>query len=335
MTTARVTSERATNQAVAHPVWLWLDPTTRCNLACSLCYTKQSHGTLDLDPLRLAEVLRAFRQSPAVSVKSIHLNWRGEPLMNPRFAELLGMVRDEMPDVFLQWHTNGTMLTPKRVDEIMAIGWPHKIFVSIDGGNEKGHDRNRGAGTFRRTIRGLKNLLAHPKRDGLVTVGIYQIDLGEPEENYDPEFVRLTQAVDHHVKVAPLLPGGVEHQLVSIDSLNSDDDLNRMMAEELNPRIPVPHGPCFWAGHVMCMAPNGDTWICIVSHGSLGVVGNLMTESPDLVIGRALNFREKLIANGRRAVAHCRNCRKPEGHVFDKHVQSAPAPRPAAVAMSG
>ena len=75
--------------ATVHPVWLWIDPTNRCNLACTLCYTKFSHGRQDMDPARLEDVLSRMVAAPSIEVKGIHLNWRGEPLMHPRFAQLL------------------------------------------------------------------------------------------------------------------------------------------------------------------------------------------------------------------------------------------------------
>lgn len=307
---------------VPMPVWLWLDPTTRCNLSCRLCYTKQSHGKLDLDPEDLLFVLSRIAASPDIEVKTIHLNWRGEPLMNGRFSELLAVVRDTMPDVYLQWHTNGTLLTKKRVQQIMDVGYKHKIFVSIDGGNEHSHDTNRGEGTFRRSIAGLRNLLDNEARRNLIEVGVYQIDLGEPLDEYDPEFVELSGMVDDYVKVKPLLPGGAEHKVDSLTSLDTDADLNRMMAEELNPQIPVPDGPCFWAGNVLCMGPTGDAWVCIVSHGAQGVVGNLLSEPPELVMQRAHAFRGQLVEKGRHAILHCSSCRKPEGAIAAKHIKA-------------
>ncbi len=318
--------------SAVQPVWLWLDPTTRCNLSCRLCYTKASHGTADLQPHDLAHVLRSLRASPALEVKSIHLNWRGEPLMNPHFAQLLATVQDIMPDVALQWHTNGTMLTRRRVQEIMDVCFAHTIFVSIDGGDAASHDRNRGPGTFRKTMAGLRTLLEHPARTGLVKVGIYQINLGLPLECYDPEFVQLAGSVDKHLRVDPLLPGGTEHQIASIGSLESDAALERMMSEELNPHIPVPYGPCFWAGNVLSMAPNGDTSICLISHGFEGVMGNLLHEEPERVLRRARAFRAHLTLRGRQAMPHCAACRKPPGEVHEVG-SSNPRDHPAAVSL--
>lgn len=302
-----------------HPIWLWLDPTTRCNLACRLCYTKESHGKLDMDPHQLDWALRKLMASPAIEVKTVHLNWRGEPLMNPRFAELLAVTRDVMPDIQLQWHTNGTMLTEKRVREVLAVRHRHKIFVSIDGGNARSHDLNRGEGTFVRSLRGLRALLELAHSDPYVKVGVYQIDLGEPLDAYDPVFLELLERVDDHVKVTPLLPGGLHQAVPDTAGLESEEALHRMMSQDVNPRFPIPNGACFWAGHVLCLAPDGNVSICVISHGRHGVIGNLFEEAPETVVNRGVAFRRRLETEGRCAVGHCRTCRKPEGNIYAKH----------------
>lgn len=69
----------------------WIDQTTRCNLSCPLCYTKQSRGKLDFGPGDLEMAIRKLASSKMVEAKTIHLNWLGEPLMNPRFVELLAI----------------------------------------------------------------------------------------------------------------------------------------------------------------------------------------------------------------------------------------------------
>ncbi|WP_372424811.1 radical SAM protein [Salinarimonas chemoclinalis] len=305
------------------PIWLWLDPTTRCNLECRLCYTKQSHGKLDLEPEDLDAALAKLTASPALEVKGIHLNWRGEPLMNPRFEELLAVTRAALPDVKLQWHTNGTMLTRKRVRSILAVPVRHKIFVSIDGGNALSHDLNRGAGTFEKTLRGLETLLEEARRSGRgadhVEIGVYQIDLGEPRDSWDPRFVSLLGEVDDHVLVTPLLPGGAHHPVMSLSDLETDDRLHQRMMQDVNPRLPVPQGACFWAGHTMCLAPDGKVSICVISHGREGVIGNLFDESAEAVLARGLDFRARLDREGRCAAGHCRTCRKPEGSIHAKH----------------
>jgi MoaA/NifB/PqqE/SkfB family radical SAM enzyme len=305
---------------VVHPIWLWIDPTSRCNLACRLCYTKFSHGKLDLDPSQLEEALAQIATAQSLEVKGIHLNWRGEPLMNPRFEELLAITRRLLPDAPLQWHTNGTMLTAKRVRQILDVPYTHKIFVSLDGGNARSHDLNRGEGNFNKTMSGLRRLLDARGDDRRhAVVGVYQIDLSQDEDDYDPEFIELLSRVDDYVKVTPLLPGGAHSNVTEISDLESDKSLYDRMLQDINPSLPVPENACFWAGHTLCLAPDGKVSVCVISHGRAGIVGNLFEETPEAVVDRAIAFRRMLDSAGRACVGHCSTCRKPAGDVLAKH----------------
>ncbi|MBL6431274.1 MAG: radical SAM protein [Alphaproteobacteria bacterium] len=289
------------------PVWLWLDPTTRCNLACRLCYTKLSHGKDDMTPEDLRSMLCDLRDSASVDVQTIHLNWRGEPLMNPRFAELLATVGEVMPAMPLQWHTNGTMLTEKRVEEIVSVDFDHKIFVSLDGGNRLSHDLNRGEGNFEKSLRGLEILLDRARDRPGLRVGVYQIDLDEPIEDYDPRFLKLLEQVDQYEKVKPLLPGGANRPSTR-SRIWKATARSTACCRRRCCRIFPSATALLLGGARLCVAPNGDVSICVISHGQAGIVGNLLRDGVDRVLAGALAFRCRLADHGRAAVSHCKDC---------------------------
>src|SRR3546814_19273276 len=70
------------------------------------------------------------------------------------------------------------------------------------------------------------------------TIGVYQIDLNQTEDAYDPEFVELLGRVDDYVKVTPLLPGGPHSNVTEIGDLESDKTLYDRMLQEINPNLP-------------------------------------------------------------------------------------------------
>src|SRR4030095_15155781 len=144
---------------VKHPVWLWIDPTRNCNLACKLCYTKLSHNKDVMEPDTLETILDNLLSETSIQVKMIHLNWRGEPLMNRKFHQLLDIVLQREIGVPIHWHTNGMLLTPNRVEELLRLRGDYTVYVSIDGGNTESHDKNRGDGSFEASITGLQRLL--------------------------------------------------------------------------------------------------------------------------------------------------------------------------------
>ncbi|HEX2294921.1 MAG TPA: hypothetical protein VHN37_06390, partial [Actinomycetota bacterium] len=72
-------------------VWVWVDSAASCNLSCALCYTipMQSKAYMSLDTFRrvVANVAAA-----RVRVQMFHLNWRGEPALNPKLPEMLSLL---------------------------------------------------------------------------------------------------------------------------------------------------------------------------------------------------------------------------------------------------
>ena len=298
-------------------LWLWVDPTRRCNLACELCYTKLSHAREDLSPEDFEFILDNVESDPSLEVKLVHLNWRGEPLMNPRFTELLDVLSRRETPLPAHWHTNGTLLHTKLAEAIVAHSGPQMIYLSIDGGNELVHDANRGRGTFRSALAGAWTLLKarekSQRQDGNPRIGIYQLEMGEPIERYDPEFLELTSAVDEWVRIDPVVSNGsdtpVELKLFADGSRNIANR-RETVAD------PLDWGACFWAGNAFCVAPNGDVSVCLLSHSSLGIVGNLLKEPVGAVVERAQAFRRRLDEEKRRGVQHCKGCQKSCGEAF-------------------
>lgn len=130
--------------------YLQLHVTERCNLNCRHCYLGNK-GNGDL-PLSLAK--KAVREFSEVGLKLLITG--GEPLMYPHLWGLLRYAR-EYP-IRIEVLSNGTHITPS-----MAVGlskYVDCVQVSIDG-MERGHDLIRGAGAFKRAMKGVENLAPH------------------------------------------------------------------------------------------------------------------------------------------------------------------------------
>lgn len=292
------------------PLWLWIDPTRRCNLSCRLCYTKASHADVDLEPGTLETILGRLAALRTHRVQRMHLNWRGEPLLNPRFPALWRLAASFCRDAcVLEVHTNGTIVTDEAAQAFVDAAAPDQlVYVSIDGGRADLHDRNRGAGTYAAAMRGLRTLLEARGSAALPSIGLYQLDMGLPEHEYDPAFVELARRVDVWQQMAPVSP---------VNGVEIRKGRGGRPAER-------PSGACFWAGNSLCVAPSGDVHVCLLSHGEDGVVGNLLAEPAEIVLERAAAFRRRLQVHGRAATPHCASCRKPDGAALPLASAAAP-----------
>ena len=297
-------------------LWLWLDPSQACNIACALCYTRESHARRFLDEDTLHRVIANLRAVPGLRVHEITFNWRGEPLMNKRFPELLRIVCDGFPGTRVQFHTNAMLITRDVARRLVDVGREYFVYLSIDGGHRRAHDGNRGEGSFDKAVRGGHRLLdARDARRGgtdavVPHVTLYQLDLGEDEADYDEAFLALAARTDQWQRVDPIVRNGEDAASVRRKDASPSDWWG---AE--SPGLP-PSGPCFWAGYSLSVAPDGDVSVCILNQRARpdGVLGNLLRDEASAVLARASAFRDALAREGRAQVAHCRDCRKIEGN---------------------
>lgn len=294
------------------PIWIWIDPTRKCNLSCKLCYTKLSHASLDLESDSLTTILDSISNSNLIEPQELTFNWRGEPLMNRQLHVLLRQISSSRLTCPVQFHTNAMLITDRRATELIEAYENLTIYVSIDGGTEESHDRNRGKGTFMQSIKGVENLLRARASRSWPKIVLYQLDLKEEKKNYDPAFIALIERLDGWLITTPVLPDGDGGPFVKADVKKGGASIVDCWSE-LPRDYPLPQGPCFFAGNALVIGPDGFVSICILSNETSGVIGNVLTESLDVIISRAQSWRKKLTSEGRSSVEHCANCRKCEG----------------------
>ncbi|GGN49098.1 sulfatase maturation enzyme AslB (radical SAM superfamily) [Actinoplanes campanulatus] len=274
----------------ATPIWIWLDSAATCNIACKLCYTTPMRSPSFM-PLELfTGIVDAVRAAP-VEVIKFHLNWRGEPVSNPRLAQMLSILsRHPWP---VEWHTNATMLTRRKAAAVVESHPGQRIMLSLDGGNRSSFEANRGAGTWSRALRGAEALLDARNGRPNPSIGIHQLDLGVDPRQWETRFHDIVSRVDQHVIEKPVdLDGAVVgHQPVAI-----------------------PDGPCFWMGNILAIDVNGDAWTCLLRNGTR--LGSVIAEGVQPLLDRARTLRQRVAHGTRAAVPGCATCRKKEGHAW-------------------
>lgn len=130
--------------------------TSLCNLRCRYCY--QSAGKSLDDELSFEERIDLINQMVDANVGFLAISG-GEPVMGPRFWDVL-----EYAAKFLHISiaTNGTLLEDRSIVDRLADSGAKSVFVSLDGASRESHEFIRGKGSFDRTIRGIRNLVANP-----------------------------------------------------------------------------------------------------------------------------------------------------------------------------
>ncbi|HEY3357451.1 MAG TPA: radical SAM protein [Polyangia bacterium] len=139
----------------ALPSKLTLQTTERCNLACPHCQLRPTRKRLSM-PWSVVE-----RVEPQLfpDLIELHPTNLGEPFVWPRFRQLCQRLVEY--GVLLDLTTNGTMLTPERVEWIAPV--VREVKVSFDGATAPTFERWRRGACFSavcENVRGLAERLA-------------------------------------------------------------------------------------------------------------------------------------------------------------------------------
>jgi SynChlorMet cassette radical SAM/SPASM protein ScmF len=150
------TAPAAENGGIPPLGQLYFYLTAGCNLACRHCYLAPK-----FDPGARAGVLpveafeTAIREAKPLGLEAVKLTG-GEPLLHPRIADLLDIVRRE--DLTMRMETNGVLLTPELARKAAECKEAF-VSVSLDGADAGTHDWIRGiSGSFERAGAAVRTL---------------------------------------------------------------------------------------------------------------------------------------------------------------------------------
>ncbi len=135
--------------------------TERCNLHCRHCYQKVAVSEMNLTELcRAIDNVKSAIDSWAIEYgmeisSSFHFTG-GEPLVRRDLLEILGYARSKKYATALM--SNGTLITADIASQLREAQ-VNDVQISVDG-LEEVHDSIRGAGSFRRSLIGIENLVA-------------------------------------------------------------------------------------------------------------------------------------------------------------------------------
>ena len=143
---------------------LWINTGTLCNITCANCYIESSPRNDALAYISAAEVAAYLDEAEASHLPLRDVGFTGgEPFMNPEF---LAMLEDTLRRGFRALVlTNAMKPMMNQAAGLVALqakyGAGLTIRVSLDHPDPAVHDAERGAGSFDRTLEGLRFLAAH------------------------------------------------------------------------------------------------------------------------------------------------------------------------------
>lgn len=125
------------------PYVIYIDPCDKCNFQCKFCPTgdrellkgikERGHGIMDFQLYKeLIDGICEFEDK----VKTIRLYKDGEPLLNPRFADMVRYAKESGCCEKVDTTTNASLLNPELSLSIIDAGLD-RINISVEGINEE------------------------------------------------------------------------------------------------------------------------------------------------------------------------------------------------------
>jgi MoaA/NifB/PqqE/SkfB family radical SAM enzyme len=146
------------------PTFLQIEPVGQCNLRCTMCSIQFREDGPPHGPPAFLEwetFVRVLEELP--DLEELQLQGLGEPLMHPRFFDMVRYATDR--GIRVSTNSNLTLMTAARAERCVQSGleWLH---VSLDGAHAETYERIRVRSHFDRVLTNMRGLLSARERAG-------------------------------------------------------------------------------------------------------------------------------------------------------------------------
>jgi MoaA/NifB/PqqE/SkfB family radical SAM enzyme len=142
------------HRPVTHLAKVYIEPTNKCNLVCSMCMHRtweEPQGEMSREVF--TSILDSVKGLP--EIPTIFFGGLGEPLSHPRIISMISQVKAARAKVELI--TNGTLLDEDCAQQLVDIGLD-RIWISIDGATPESYADIRLGASFKEVVNNVKTL---------------------------------------------------------------------------------------------------------------------------------------------------------------------------------
>lgn len=172
------------------PGYVQIEPVGQCNLRCQMCSIQFRRDGPPYGPpafMDFASFTRMIDQF--VNVQELHLQGLGEPMMHPRFFEMVEYAAAK--GIRVSTNSNLTLLNDRRAERCVTSGLDC-LHVSIDGATPETYERIRVRAHFDRVVGNLERLLATRERLGSEHPHVHLVMVIMRQNLHElPEIVRM------------------------------------------------------------------------------------------------------------------------------------------------
>ena len=136
------------------PSYVQLEPVGQCNLKCTMCAIQfRTDGAPGTPPAFMAFDTFVRLVDGFASLRDLHLQGLGEPMMHPRFFDMIAYATAR--GIRVTTNTNLTLLGPRRAERLVTSGLAC-LHVSVDGATDATYASIRVGGRLQRVLENLR-----------------------------------------------------------------------------------------------------------------------------------------------------------------------------------
>ncbi len=146
---------------------LHVEPAYLCQLSCPQCLTPRERLSLQEPPYYMSVpffdgLLRQLAREGVSSIRLIHFEGRGDPLLHRRLGEMVELARRRFPASVIMATSHGNFsFAPWMIQSGLDV-----LRLSVDGASEESYQRYRVGGTLAAPLRLMREIRAAKRRTG-------------------------------------------------------------------------------------------------------------------------------------------------------------------------
>ena len=293
--------------AISKPItYVYLETTNYCNLECSFCNRNEVIGALRHMPIvKFREMMENIKHHPIEEAKLMGM---GEPMLHPKFDEVVMIFKEYFPNAKLIVATNCQFNIgegrPLRERFQRALQYIDVLYYSIDGWG-KSYERDRSPAKWEKLLTFLEDF-KNMERKGCRVVCNYVVNPQNVEDiqkvsdgivdKYGLEELRLNIAQDWSADKS--LPGGYTNkQLKYLKSWGDNVKGKAVWNFE----------DCFWVEEGLYTTVEGNVKMCCMNTGAKPF-GNIFSQDLEEIRQSEDYQNVKKGCNTNNPTSHCKNC---------------------------
>lgn len=296
---------------LAQPFTVYIEQTKYCNFKCFYCihstrdmengeFQQLGHRMQHMDIGFYKKIITELQAFPVGGIKRIVFSGLGEPLMNPKFPELVKLAVEAKIADRVEVITNGLLLTPAMSEALIAAGITN-INISVQGIDAKGYEDTCGVAIdFEKYVENLTYLYENKKQ---AQIYIKAIDATLNNETAQAKFFEIFGKISDRIFIEHLIV--MQQQMDDLKPIV--DGSKNFYGEELDLSRKV----CGQAFYFLQIGCEGDTFPCPVPGLGKGLsMGNAKEQSLwEIWNGRKRKaLLRKMLKKEKDDITECKNC---------------------------